>query len=203
MVFATASLLTLILTAHDPIDAAIESYKDVVSYQVTLRSTTEEIKYYYKKPGLIRIDFISPHRGAVLVFDPFKKEVKLRPFSFLKFFVLTFSPDNGLIKSSKGHRIDESDIGTLLREVKKLQTHGEGKVLADETISGKLAVPVSIEGQGHFIVGNVHKYLLWLDKETFLPLKASSYSLKGELIEEVVMDDLQLNPEFTDNFFEL
>lgn len=191
---------------QDPISIAIENYKGVESYSVTLRSVDDEdfseiIRYYYKKPGFVRMELIKPHKGAILIYSPFTREV--RPFSFWKSFVLTLSPDNRLVKSSRGHRIDASDIGELLRTVKKLQDKGKTKILKEEVVEGKLTMLVSIEGEDDFTVDGVHRYLLWLDKMSFLPLKVSSFDISGNLIEEVLMDDLIINLRLDDSFFSL
>jgi outer membrane lipoprotein-sorting protein len=208
MFFIIAMLFTIASTPEDLIASATENYGNVETYRVTLRSnkedTSEIIRYYYKKPGYVRMEFIKPHKGAVLVYNPEAKKVRLRPFGFLKPFVLTLSPDNSLLKSSNGHTVDESDIGALLEVVIKLQSHGKSDELGDVEVRGKTAVIVSVEGKGDFTVDNdIHRYHLWLDKETFLPLKVSAYDLKGELIEEVLMDDLELNVEFEESSFEL
>ena len=149
------------------------------------------------------MEFIRPHKGAVLVYNPTKKEVRLRPFGFLKFFVLTLSPESKLLKSSKGHRVNESDIGSLLKIVKRLQSHGISQKLKADTLGKRHTVLISVEGKGDFAVNGVHLYYLWLDKKTFLPLKTSAYNTQGKLIEEVLMDDLQINIEFPENFFNL
>lgn len=120
---AICPIFIIAAITQDPISIAIENYKGVESYSVTLRSRNDEdfseiIRYYYKKPGFVRIELIKPYKGAILIYSPFTKEVRLRPFSFWKSFVLTLSPDNRLVKSSRGHRIDASDIGELLRTAK-------------------------------------------------------------------------------------
>ena len=202
------ALLSAASLSMDPVSTAIESYNNIETYQVTLKSkssaSSEIIRYYYKKPGFIRMEFIKPHKGAVLVYDPFKKEVKLRPFPFLKIFVLTLNPDNKLIKSAKGHMVDASDIGALLKTVKMLQERGETEILGDSNVEGWPAMLVSVKGKGDFTVDdNIHNYLLWFDKTTLLPIKASAYDMKGELVEEVLMNDLEINVEFAEGFFEL
>lgn len=191
---------------QDPISIAIENYKSVGSYSVTLRSGNDEdfseiIRYYYKKPGFVRMELIKPFKGAILIYSPFTREVRVRPFSFLKSFVLTLSPNNKLVKSSRGHMIDASDIGELMRTVKKLQDNGKAEILKEEVVEGKLTMLVSIEGKDNFTVDGVHRYLLWLDKTNFLPLKVSSFDIYGKLIEEVLMDDLMINLRLDDSFF--
>jgi len=193
--------------APDPLAAALERYRDVGSYRVTLRSghgdDGEVIRYFYKKPGFIRMEFIRPHKGAILVYDPTAKTVRLRPFGALKPFVLSLSPDNSLVKSTQGHRVDESDIGALLRRVKRLSEHGITVMRGEEKVGERDALIVSVEGEkGHSLEG-VHRYLLWLDSITLLPLKAAAYDSSGASVEEVLMDDLEVNVGLEDGLFEL
>ena len=94
--------------AGDPLDAALAGYGKVVAYRVTLRSrsdaSSETIRYFFKRPGFVRMEFIEPHKGAILVYNPEEKKARLRPFGFMKPLVLTLSPDNSLITSPRGHR---------------------------------------------------------------------------------------------------
>jgi outer membrane lipoprotein-sorting protein len=199
-------LLAFGFASPDPISTAIENYEKIESYSVTLRSrknssVDEEIRYYYKRPGYVRMEFITPHKGAVLVYNPLTKKVKLRPFDFLKFFVLTLDPDESLISSSRGHTVDESDIGSLLQAVKKLGSNGKTETVREEVVGGKTVLIVSVEGEGDFTVEKgIHEYHLWLDKKTFLPLRAIAYDLQGRLLEEVMMDDLIINIKLSVDF---
>lgn len=195
--------LAMTSAATDPISRAIESYRDVQTYQLTLRSKDEVIRYFYKRPGFVRMEFIKPHKGAVLVYDPVKRKVRLRPFGLLKPFVLTLSPDSGLVKSPKGHRVDESDIGKLLQAVKALQGNGKTEVLKDKGLGERTAKLIRVKGKDGFSVNGVHSYLLWLDGRSFLPIKASSYNADGGLIEEVLMDDLEINTSLSKALFDL
>lgn len=207
MAFIIAIILAAVIPSQDIIQASIENFNNIESYSVTLRSrsddSNEEMRYYYKKPGFMRMEFIKPYKGAVLVYNQSKNEVRLRPFGFFKFFILTLSPDNSLIESSKGHRVDESDIGALLKAVKKLQSNGKTDVSGEEKVGDKTAVVVSIKGEKDFTVNGIHRYILWLEKNMILPLKVSAYDIQGALIEEVMMDDLQINIGITEDFFDL
>jgi outer membrane lipoprotein-sorting protein len=207
MVLIIAFMLSVTSPGYDHIAAAIAEFNDVESYSVTLRSTgsnhSEKIRYYFKKPGFVRMEFLEPYKGAVIVYDPSRKKVRLRPFGFLKFFVLTLSPDSRFVESSRGHRVDESDIGSLLKLVEKLQSNGESKTLKEGTIRDRKALLVSVEGKPDFTVDGVHRYLLWFDRKILLPLKVSAYDSAGKLIEEVLMDDLHINPELSENLFDL
>ena len=93
MLAATFSTVSM-----DPLTGAIEHYQTVESYRVTIRSFhsggDENIHYYYKKPGFVRMEFVHPHAGAVLVYNPNTRRVRLRPFGTGHFPELELSPGN-------------------------------------------------------------------------------------------------------------
>ncbi len=200
-----ALLLTIAGVEMDPVLTAIENYENVRTYQVTLRSKSgapeEIIRYFYMKPGFVKMEFIKPSRGAGLVYNPYTKKATVTPFSFLKSLHFSINPGNRLITSAKGHRIDKSDIGELLRSVRELQQKGKTDVLGEDNIGGRSAIGFDIKGEGDTAVDGIHSYQLWMDRETFLPLKALSFDAGGRLIEEVLMDDIEINIDFPENFF--
>ncbi len=201
-------LLSMTFAATNPIADAVNNYRnDVNTYSVTLRSksrhATEIIKYYYKKPGFVRMEFVEPHNGALLVYDPMKKVVRLRPFNFLKSFVLNLAPDDSLVRSASGHTVAESDIGALLKRVEELQKNGDTELLGDEEVGGRRALLVAVEGVDDKTVGGTHKYLLWLEKDSLMPLRVKAFNVGGALSEDVLMDDLKINPALPSHFFEI
>ncbi|MDP2688578.1 MAG: DUF1571 domain-containing protein [Deltaproteobacteria bacterium] len=193
--------------AHGVIDEALRSFNELESYSVTLRSLgadkdeREIIRYYYKKPGFVRMEFEKPHGGAVLVYDPRSKKARLRPFGFFRSFVLTLDPGSSLIKSSRGHTVDESDIGALLENLKTLSEGGKTVVLREEEAGGRAASVVSVEGGEGAETDGVHRYVIWFDKKAHLPLKVISYDIDGNLVEEVLMDGMEVNPGLPVDFF--
>ena len=69
-----ASLIGASMTA-DPVTVAQAHFDHVQSYRATIRASGRsgertEIHYAYLKPGFVRMDFVSPHHGAVLAYDP-------------------------------------------------------------------------------------------------------------------------------------
>lgn len=202
-----ARLLVLAALAADnmdPVGAAIERYRTVESYQVMLKSSygdqSDIIRYSYRKPGFIRMDFVQPHKGAVLIYNPLTKEVRLWPFGG-KLLSLKLSPGNRLVQSPTGQRVDKSDIGKLLDNVKTLQHNGETTILGEELVAGIRAVRLAVAGKGNFVVSNVHRYDLWLDIGTLLPVKVVSRDVNDDMIETVVMDGLQINIGLPDELF--
>jgi outer membrane lipoprotein-sorting protein len=185
-----------------PVEDALSSFERLESYKVTLQSNSGEvIRYFFKKPGYIRMEFEQPHKGAVLVYDPFKKEVLLRPFGFLKSLEMRMGPDDRLIRSSGGHTVDESDIGSLLKNVKKLKDNGTVAVAGEEEVGGRKTLLVEVRGEGSFEVDGTNRYRLWLEKTLMLPVKVEAYSASGELLEGVHMDDLEVDPALSNDLF--
>lgn len=185
-----------------PVDEALSSFERLESYKVTLQSSSGEvIRYFFKKPGYIRMEFENPHKGAVLVYDPFKKEALLRPFGFLKSLELRMGPDDRLIRSSSGHTVDESDIGSLLKNVKKLKDNGTAENLREEEVGGRWTIVIEVRGEGAFETDGINRYRLWLEKSSMLPLKVEAYAASGELLEGVLMDDLEVDPVLSKELF--
>jgi len=197
--------LVSIDSPDNPIAIALRNYGNITTYQVTLRSKShnsfEEIRYYYKS-AYIRMEFIKPIPGVILTYNPVKKEVRLRPLRFINQ-VVTLSPGNEMIQSSAGHKVDESDIGSLLRVVAELQSNGETSIRGDESLCGRQTVHVRITGNEEYTIRGIHQYDLWLDKKTYLPLKIVAYDLCEGVIEEILMDDLEIDIDLSDDFFHL
>ncbi len=207
MLTAITLFLTLAAIPVNPVETALANFRQLNSYRVTLRSghgdNTEVIRYSYKKPGFVRMDFITPHSGAMLVYSPLSKSVRLRPFGFVKPLVLNLDPDNSLVKSAQGHRVDASDFGALLQQVQQLQELGNTRIQGDARIGNRDALQVTVEGEKDIALIGVHRYLLWLDKATLLPLKTMAYDKRGKLLDEVYMEELELNPDLPDDQFQL
>ena len=191
--------------SQDPVAMALENYEKVTSYRVTLRSThggsTEIIHYFFKRPDFVRMEFAKPHKGAVLIYDPTSKRVRLWPFGLSNAIALTLSPGNRLVRSAQGHRPDKSDIGVILEKVVRLQKRGKTSPQGQEQVGGKPAILVEVVGEEGFAVETTHRYLLDLDASSMLPLRVRTYGLDGNLTEDVLMDDLETNVQFDDSFF--
>ncbi len=125
--------------APDELSKAIDNYRQIESYVVTIHSTSknniQNIKYYYKRPGFVRIDFINPHDGAVLIYNPITDRVNLWPFGIGHFPNFNFRPTNSLIRGDGGQRIDHSDVGTLFENVQALAIEGTDLTQQQWTLS--------------------------------------------------------------------
>ncbi|HDR8860136.1 TPA: DUF1571 domain-containing protein [Burkholderia territorii] len=201
-----AGLIGASMTA-DPVTIAQTHFDQVQSYRATIRSSARsgehaEFRYAYRKPGFVRMDFVSPHHGAVLAYDPGDGKVRLRPFGEHALPALTLSPSNPLLRDRSGHRVDRSDVGVLLRNVHALQQGGVTVTEGQETIGGHTTLRVSVTGAPAHVVDGVHRYRLWLDTEDGFPLKVVSFADDDDApLETVTLDDVEIDVAFPARFF--
>jgi outer membrane lipoprotein-sorting protein len=189
----------------DPIGTALAHYHTLNAYQATIKSFRDNqgeiLHYYYQRPGLIRMEFIQPHNGAVLIYKPEKKRAYIWPFGSTKLPAVVLSPDNRLIQSPTGQKVDHSDIGSLLENVQALQKEGHTEAIGEEPLGQNTSVHLIVTGKQDAILGNVHRYHLWLDTKTEFPVKVESYDVNNHMIETVMIEDVRINPVFPDRFF--
>ncbi|CAG9262592.1 conserved hypothetical protein [Burkholderia diffusa] len=191
----------------DPVTIAQTHFDQVHSYRATIRSSARsgehaEFHYAYLKPGFVRMDFVSPHHGAVLAYDPGNGKVRLRPFGEHALPALTLSPSNPLLRDRSGHRVDRSDVGVLLHNVHALQQGGATVTEGKETLGGRATLRVSVTGAPAHVVDGVHRYRLWLDTEDGFPLKVVSFADDdGAPLETVTLDDVEIDVAFPARFF--
>lgn len=189
----------------DPLASAITHFHTVETYRVTIRSThatgEEHIRYYYKKPGFVRMEFIRPHAGAVMIYNPDTQRVRLWPFGAGKFPELNLSPGNSIIRSLSGSRVDRSDVGTLLESIRILREQGNIEMLGEETAEGRTVLHLLVTGGEDFAIANVHSSELWLDTQSQFPAKVISRDIRGAIIETVIMEALGINVKLPEVLF--
>ncbi|NDO82917.1 DUF1571 domain-containing protein [Citrobacter sp. NCU1] len=203
---AVASAFSQSVETTNPIDLSRQQFQRIQSYQVLLRSSSPQgeskiIRYSYRKPGFVRMDFTQPHAGAVLIYNPVSRKVKLWPFGLGTFPVLNLSPTDSLIQDDRGHRVDQSDIGVLLSNIRRLQHDGKTVTVGEVTLVGRSTLHLSVTGPKGVSVDGVNRYEIWLDKSHGLPVKVVSYDPQGNLLETVLMDAMVINIQFPTDFF--
>ena len=181
----------------DPLDSAIRHFRSVESYRVTIRSThddgEEHIRYYYKKPGFVRMEFVRPHAGAVMIYSPDTGRVRLWPFGAGNFPELSLRPENSIIRSLSGMRVDHSDVGTLFENIRALREQGSTRMLGEETADGRTVLHLMVTGGEGLAVADVHSSELWLDAASQFPVKVISRDIHDAIIETVVMEALEID----------
>ena len=203
---ATALLLWICLCLAAPawgdesplLSEMTEKFNALTNYTTLLDSEGEgersKIFYTYKKPGFVRMDFIQPHKGAMLIFNPTTNKVSLRPLAKW-FFTFNLDPGNRLITDAKGHTVDQSDIGALIRSMVASAREGSVTHLPPETQEGLLCPRLRVEGAKT-------TYLVWIHPELRLPVKVVKL-FSGGGKEVVFLWNLTVDAAIDDTLFTL
>ena len=183
---------------------AIAHFRTVETYRVTLRSTRADgeqvIRYFYRKPGFVRMEFVRPHPGALLVYSPLTGRVRLWPFGAGRFPELNLAPENPLIRAPGGQTVHRSDIGALFEDVRALLAHGRAEV-NDAPEAGRDVVRLVVTADPGRAVAGVHRYELWLDPATRFPVRIVARGETGAVLETVVLEDLEVNVPLSETLF--
>jgi len=192
-------------THSDPLANSIEHFRSVKTYRVTIRSIhvggEEHIRYYYRRPGFVRMEFIRPHAGAVMIYSPDTRRVRLWPFGAGNFPELSLKPENSFIRSLSGMRVDHSDVGTLFENIRALREKGSSEVFGEETMNGRTVLHFIVRGEEGWTVADVHSSEMWLDTASQFPAKVISRDIDGAIIETVMMEALEINEELPETLF--
>lgn len=160
---------------HSLLAGMVVRFNTLDHYTTLLDSEGEDgrnrIVYTYKKPGYIRMDFIRPHKGARLIYNPLTERVSLRPFA-TGLLQLDLAPDNRMITDPKGHTVDRSDIGSLIASAMRYADEGVVTAMPPERVEGKQCRRLLIEGKSV-------TYLLWVHPEIGLPIKVVKLFSEG------------------------
>ena len=206
MLWALLAASTLGTTAgRDLLADAIARFQTLDNYRITLRSEApahapQVIRYSYQQPGWIRMDFDTPHHGALLVYDPNAQQVQLWPFGVQRFPRLTLAPDNPLIRDSHGHTIPRSHVGALLENVRQLQQRGRVELGAVQRLGRWQALPLTVTAAAE-TAGKTHRFQLRLEREHLFPLKVVRYAADGAVQETVWLDDVEFDVALPGDWF--
>ena len=190
----------------DPLAEAVIRFQELSTYQATVRSVAADgewqvIRYFFRKPGWVRMEVAEPHKDAVLIYDPQARRIRLWPFGLKNPLVLPLAPDNPLVRGARGHRVDRSDVGALLDKLVALRARGNLVALGDAVVSGHPAVGIEIAGADAISVAGVHRFQVWLAQDSLFPLRVKSFDTEDKLLETVDLTDVAIGVRFSANFF--
>jgi outer membrane lipoprotein-sorting protein len=185
------------------------SYAGVKDYQAGVEERTynkdgsfetKKFLYTFKKPGCIRLDFVTPHSGRVLVYPDKNGEVAIRPSGF-PFFKLHLALNHPLLKVTSGQRLDQTDLGLLIKNiVHSLTDQRRGPVEVEEE-DGYIRVQVLADS--HFQKGVETLYRFLIDQKLWLPVQVEESTPGGRLERKIVFHNLRTNISVLDSFFRL
>jgi outer membrane lipoprotein-sorting protein len=193
---AAAGLIARMEAAYAQV-AEYQTETEVSEYRDGRVIETRRFRYAFKKPHHVRIDMESPYRGMILVYPDENGKVAVT-FGFLK---LRLSPGSALLRSSTGQRIDQTDLGLLIRNITHSLTdrrRGEIKVSGQED---RLLIEVLAED--HFRAGDSTLYRFSIDTTRSLPMEVDELSPDGILRRRIIFRNLQTSNGIPDSLFRI
>lgn len=190
------------------LQSALERCQDLRGYAFESNLTTysgrktikESGKFYFKAPNLVRFEVTAssgPRNGAVVVRQP-DGNIRVKTGGLFGGMKITVSKDSGLIKTSNGFSIVDSDFGTLLRGAKR-KVSGPLKCLATKApapyAGGEVAYIIELIEPD----GDVAERIA-LDPKDKLPIEWSIFNDKT-LYSSVKFNNTKVNPTLRDDLF--
>lgn len=184
--------------------ANVNAYRtdvEVKEYREGRIAETRRFYYTFKKPDRVRIDMESPHPGLVLVYPDEEGKVSIKPGGPGHFFKLRLAPDNPFLTRRTGQRIDQTDLGLLIRNIEhSLTDRRYGKIVI--TVNDDRTV-LEVVSADHFLPGVRTRYRYFIDKKTLLPTEVDELTPDGVLKRQVIFRDLKNMADIPDKFFQL
>lgn len=186
------------------------AFEGVIDYQANLEVRefkedgtfeTKRMRYSFKKPNHIRVDFLSPYAGAVAVYPHDEGKVLLRPPGLFQFLKLPLARNSSLAQVSPGQPLNKTDLGLLIQSIRRSVTH-ERKGPLNISSSGK-SVTIQVLADNHFRKDLVTHYTFVIDKILWLPILVEEASEDKRKIRMVFFNDLNLDLGLEDKYFRL
>ena len=184
--------------------AQIEDYQmetEVKVYHEGQVIETKRFLYTFRKPDHIRIDMKSPYAGMVLVYPAENDKVAVKPGGLFGFMKLRLSPDSALLRTDAGQRIDQTDLGLLIKNIDHSLTdkrRGEVRITGQD---GQVRIEVLAED--HFLDGVLTLYHFFIDKTRWLPVEVREFNPDGILKREVRFLNLRTSIGVSESFFRI
>ena len=184
------------------------AYSAAEGYQMRVESASWEdgreeetrLLYWFKKPGRIRIEFLKPRAGWVLVYPSEGGKVRIRPAGLLRFFPLSLDPANSLLTVWPGQQVTQTDLGLLVENIARSATTGRiGPVELSRDGEDRV---IRVEAQNHFLAGVPTRYEFRIDGRHWLPSGVRE-EVPGERRREIRFLDLGINPGLPEELFRL
>ncbi len=158
-------------------------------------------RYTFKKPDHIRIDMESPHPGSVLIYPDETGKVTVKPGGWAGFLKLHLAPDSMILRAGSGQRIDQTDMGLLIKNIVHSLTdrrHGEIRFSDQDS-----RVLIEVLSEDHFHAGVLTLYHFYIDRTLWLPVEIEESTPDGVLKRKVIFRGLKTSTDFPDNYFRI
>lgn len=179
------------------VDSAVYTYKG------SSKPIIETCKFYFKKPGFIRVEVqkAGSKSGSILVVGA-DHQIQAKPGSFFKFMKLDLSPNSNLLKTANGFSLLKCDFATLMMNMKNQADVAHCRCVLAKLPTNDGPNSAKVRHLEFVLPSNVVLQRIAFDDRTKLPIEWSIFK-RGHLFSTSVWSNVKLNPGLADTVFTL
>jgi len=177
-------------TAYD----AVEDYQaevETVFFAADGSFTTQKSWYTFRKPHWIRLDFVSPHPGMVIIYPDRNGKVLMRPQGLLSIFTFHLELDDPLLENPAAQRLNQTDLGLLIENIRHSVTEQRRGPLSISEDNDTIRIKVLADD--HFRNGVETRYEFLISKELWLPVAVDESTAAGVQERKIFFRNLRTN----------
>jgi outer membrane lipoprotein-sorting protein len=193
-------------TVLKKMEAAYDEVKDyqteveIIYFKKDGSIKTEMSLYTFKKPKWIRLDFVSPHPGIIMVYPDRNGKVLVKPQGLLSVLTFHLMLDDPLLETPSGQRMDQTDLGLLIKNIRHSVTdQRRGPVSISED---KDTIQIQVLADDHFREGVETRYQFLISKELWLPVEVGDSTISGIQEWRIIFRNLRTNINVPDDLFQ-
>ena len=169
------------------------------------------LAYFYRRPAQIRMEVLEgPYAGSLLLYNRAvaPRQVRVRAGNPLVAFLQRmlygefFAVDHKWMVDLRGNGIHESDWTHFIAEHQKYLRLGATSVfLGEEILNGRKSFRYRLISKDPEKTTSIKEEEVWVDAETFFPVKYFQYGADGRLLRKAVTTDLRFNEGLSERLF--
>jgi outer membrane lipoprotein-sorting protein len=192
--------------------AATSDYQCRFETQSTNGDQTRDVvlAYYYRQPAQIRMEVLEgPYPGSLLIYNGETDAGRVRVLAgnrlvaFLQRMLYGeyFAVDHEWVVDLRGNGIHESDWPHFIRTHEAYLSMGTSRFVREEILDGRVAYVYRLVSDAPEKTMAVKSEDLWVDAETFFPVRYFQYDDAGRLIRKAIVTELRFNAGISERLF--
>jgi outer membrane lipoprotein-sorting protein len=192
--------------------AATSDYQCRFETQSTNGDQTRDVvlAYYYRQPAQIRMEVLEgPYPGSLLIYNGETDAGRVRVLAgnrlvaFLQRMLYGeyFAVDHEWVVDLRGNGIHESGWPHFIRTHEAYLSMGTSRFVREEILDGRVAYVYRLVSDAPKKTMAVKSEDLWVDAETFFPVRYFQYDEAGHLVRKAIVTELRFNTGISERLF--
>ncbi len=175
----------------------------IVTHEVKDSKTRDiTVDFSWNRAGWIKTVVVAgDNKGSVAVYDPAQKKIKVR-WAGIELPVM-LSPDSKTTQGLYGEKIYDGPFPAIFKTSGWYKSHGTISWVGEETVDGASCAVIELKTNTPADNKGIARERWWLDKTTGLPRKTESFDANGTKVISIAYKNLKLNPQLSQNHFNL